>query len=519
MPIKTQTPTGIAAAAFAAAYVQPIEIRDGDLPHIVDQAEKRLIDSGTQIYQRGSVLVRPVRHDAISAKRFKRAPGALGLIQVDVPYLVEALSRVAVWHRFDKRTKMYVLANCPDRVAVTLLSRVGEWRVPRLWAAIDAPTMRPDGSILQTPGYDEATGLLFEPGPVTYPPIPEKPTRAQAEAALETLCELLATFPFVESLDRYVAVSLMLTALIRRTLPSAPLGAITAPVMAAGKTLLADSISILQGGVSAPVMTQPDSDEEAAKTVLSILGEGDGVVVIDNIEHPLEGAWLCAVLTSESYSGRRLGTNSMLQVPTSCLWLATGNAVQLRGDLRTRALLCRLDPRMEHPEEREFDCDLREEVSRRRTELVAAGLTVLRAFVSADEKPSDYVKPFGRFEVWSDRVRAPLVWLGRDDPCASTAHLEREDPDRARHVAMLRAWHSAFSKTPTTVREAIDRALHEQGLREAMELVCRDRSGQLDPLRAGKWLRAVEGRIVNGAEFRRAGMKQGTVLWTALGYE
>lgn len=501
----------------AAACPRPIQIGDGCLPDVVDEAEQALIAGGVQIFQRGSVLVRPVRHDAVTARRFKRGPGALGLVQVDAPYLVDVLTRAALFHRWDKRTNSWVVVNCPDRVALTYLARVGEWKLRRLWAAIDAPTLRPDGSILQTPGYDEGTGLLYDPGAVTYPDIPSSPTREQAEDALELLCELVSTFPFSETVDRYVAVALILTGLIRRSLPAAPLGAITAPVMASGKTLLADVIALIATGVSAPVMSHPESDEEAGKLVLSILSGGDAVIIIDNIERPLEGSWLCALLTSESYSGRRLGTNAMMQVPTAALWLATGNALQLKGDLRTRALLCRLDPRMEHPEQREFAVDLREEVTRRRPELVAAGLTFMRGFIASGKRPVDFVRPWGRFEVWSDRVRAPLVWLGREDPCASMAQLEREDPERVRHLAMLRAWLAIFGRTPTTVREAIDRALRELPLREAMELVCRDSSGQLDALRAGKWLRHVEGRIVGGAEFRHSGTRQGVALWIVSG--
>ena len=44
-----------------------------------------------------------------------------------------------------------------------------------LRAVITAPTMRPDGCLLITPGYDEATGLLLRAG--KWPHIPDKPTR------------------------------------------------------------------------------------------------------------------------------------------------------------------------------------------------------------------------------------------------------------------------------------------------------------------------------------------------------
>src|SRR5262249_23702977 len=159
------------------------------------------------------------------------------------------------------------------------------------------------------------------------------------------------SFPFVDTVDHAVAVALALTAAVRRALPSAPFGGITAPVMASGKTLLADCIAILATGKSAPVMIHPASDEEAAKLILSLLWEGARVVVIENMQRPLQGDWLCAVLTSEEYTARLLGVNRTATVPTDMLFLGTGNALQISGDARTRAILSRLDPRVEHPEE------------------------------------------------------------------------------------------------------------------------------------------------------------------------
>jgi hypothetical protein len=112
-------------------------------------------------------------------------------------------------------------------------------------------------------------------------------------------------------------------------------------------------------------MKYADTDEEATKTMLAVLAEGDQVVLIDNVERPLEGDTLCAVLTSESYRQRVLGRTEMMSVPTTTLFLATGNQLVITGDLRTRALMCRLDPKTEHPERRQFDVELREWMTQR----------------------------------------------------------------------------------------------------------------------------------------------------------
>lgn len=73
-----------------------------------------------------------------------------------------------------------------------------------------------------------------------------------------------------------------------------------------------------------------------------------------------------------------------------------------------RAILCTMDAKVEKPEKRMFTVDLREEVPRRRGELVAAALTVLRAFVVAGQPGARDLEPFGSFEEWSDLVRGAI---------------------------------------------------------------------------------------------------------------
>ena len=44
--------------------------------------------------------------------------------------------------------------------------------------------------MLDEPGYDPATGLLFDPGGTEFPAVPEAPTRKEALAALEKFLEV-----------------------------------------------------------------------------------------------------------------------------------------------------------------------------------------------------------------------------------------------------------------------------------------------------------------------------------------
>lgn len=491
---------------------------EGKLPEIVDQAEAALMESAEPIFQRGPTLVRPVRRHHPSVRNVtRREAAALSLVPVDHAYLVDVLTRVARWRRFDKRAKEgeeLRPCNAPDRVAATYLARSGHWKLQHLSAAISAPTLRPDGSLLQTPGYDEATATWYDPCGIDFPEVPETPTREMAESALQELLWPLRDFPFEDEVDKSVAVVAMLTSVVRRNLPTAPLFGITANAMGSGKTILADSISIIGGGVSAPAIAYPDSDEEAAKSALAILAEGDPVVLIDNIERPLTGDWLCTMLTSETYRARILGVSQMLTVRTGTTWLATGNNLTVAGDLRTRTLLVRLNAHCENPEQRYFDGDLRVWIQRHRPELVVAALTVMRAYIVHGSRPPE-MRPWGRFEHWSEMVRAPLMWLGFEDPCASLALLERDDPTRRELLQMMSAWHAIFGSDAVTTRDVIREAAGEvlrADLSEAVQQVAQDR-GNLNPKRLGKWLARNADRICEGKQFVRAGERNHVALW------
>jgi putative DNA primase/helicase len=190
----------------------------------------------------------------------------------------------------------------------------------------------------------------------------------------------------------------------------------------------------------------------------------------------------------------------------------------IAGALRTRALLCRLDPKCEHPERRQFDVELREWMMKKRAELVTAGLTIMRAFIATGQRPQDFCPTWGRFERWSDMVRAPLIWLECMDPCASLTELEREDPERLELGALMTAWNAVFGDEPHTASETIKAAngprAAEQALREMLLPVCKDRgSGDLDSYRLGAWLRKHVGRLIDRRRFVQAGSVNNTTLW------
>jgi hypothetical protein len=490
-----------------------IRVVPGEHPRVVNEAEDALLLLGREIYQRGELIVRVVKLPEIKASKDRDITG-WRLLPVNRPYLVEALCCAGRFLRYDGRTKDWVHINAPDNVAEAYLSRQGNWKLPVLTGITNTPFLRRNGSICSQPGYDPETGLLFKPDGQTFPPVPEQPTKDDANAALAEIDKLIDTFPFVTLADHSVTLSGFLTALDRRAMATAPLHAFTAPVAGTGKSLLVDLISILATGQPMPVIAPGRSEEELEKRLGAAFLAGDVCVSIDNCEHELAGSFLCQALTQMRLNIRILGQSKNVEMPVNATIFATGNNLVIAGDLTRRTLLCSLDAGCEHPEQRSFDdTSIDETVRRKRDRLVAAVLTVLRAWHMADAAPQ--AKPLGSFEDWSYRVREPLLWLGRADPCDTMIKVKSGDPARAVLTAVMAQWKENFGVgTPWTVQDILTRSFNVTELHTALAVAAGGATGTVTNQRLGKWLKKVEGQIVGGLALRQAGAAHGGYpLW------
>jgi hypothetical protein len=405
--------------------------------------------------------------------------------------------------------------DCPEWVARHYLARRGLWHIHHLEQVIEVPIMRKDGTLLQAEGYDAETELYLDSGGLVLPPIPDEPTIADAKRALTVLKEPIKAFPFIEASDRAAALAAMLTVLVRPSIRTSPLFAFRAPKMASGKSLLADVVAMIATGRVAPVMTPGKDDEEMRKRLTAFLLAGFPMGCIDNVEQPFGGEAICSVLTQGVWRDRVLGKSEMVTLPTAVVWTLTGNNVVFVGDITTRVVVCDLDPRVERPEERVFDVDLHKWVPEHRGELVAAGLTILRAYQVAG-RPRQGLTVFGRFEEWSDTVRSALVWLGEADPCAGIARIRDVDPVREQIGRVLALWHQTFGDDVMTVAEIIEWATlpanDAHPFSRAIAEVARGERGP-DPRRLGHWLAKVERRVEGGLQCVRMGLRSGATLW------
>lgn len=492
-----------------------IVVRPGELPQAVDRAEQALIDNGVEIFQRFESLVRVARiMTSAESEGIKRETGSLVLQTVTSPWLREQFARHARWAK--KQKKKFVPVDPPTDAATAYLARVGNWNLRFLKGVIQAPTLRPDGSVLQDKGYDADTGLLYDPGRTEFERVPDHPTQEEARVALDLLKEPFREFRFDGEPHRSVALAAVMTALVRRMFPSAPLFAVDAPTAGSGKSLLSEIVCIIATGHKPAMMSQGKSDEENEKRLSSVLMAGDPVIVIDNCDRPIEGDFLCTMLNQEKVRPRILGQSEVRNVPTGSLVIATGNNLELAGDVTRRTLFCRIDTGQERPDQIEYSFDAIAETVEMRPRLVVAALTVLRAYI-AQGKPMP-LKKIGSFERWG-LIREALVWLEQPDPALTRELVMADDPHKAVLVDFLRLWRDVFGSMKKSLSEVAHMAQEEgHGGAQAIigELIANTNGRVFNTRSAGKFLRKHVGRIAGGmmlkAETDSSGIKHYRVL-------
>ncbi|MCX5922143.1 MAG: hypothetical protein NTX86_02345 [Candidatus Dependentiae bacterium] len=508
-------------------FENTIYLEPSKLPESVDAAEKLLLRRLDHIYQRSGKLVRVTKiSNSPNDKNtlIKRSPDAIVIKEIDQSFLTVYLTKAGSFISMEGRSGNPKKIDCPERISKYLIAKQ-EWNIPVLVGIINAPTLRIDGSILDCPGYDAISGLLFFPGEHTFEKIPQQPTFEDAIHAKDELLELLKDFPFEDEASRSVALAAILTALIRKSIETAPLFGFTAPKMASGKTLLADVVALIGTGKSNSVISQAENETEEKKRILAVLIEGDSIICFDNIEKTFKSACLCSILTQREYKDRLLGGNETRTVLTNATFLVTGNNLIFMGDISTRSLLCKLDAQVERPEERSFALDLRKHIPQNRSKLVRAGLTILRAYYLAG-KPTQDIKQFGRFEEWSDWVRSAIVWIGMADPCESRKDIENSDPVRILLSSLFTAWHVLVGSKEVKIKDLVEEVAplsanteastnteaHET-LREIFLEWAPDNRGGINQRSLGKKLAYYKNRIESGFRLEQSGTHQGTSLW------
>lgn len=366
------------------------------------------------------------------------------------------------------------------------------------------PVVRADGTILNTPGYDSMSQMLYLPEPsLIVPPVPDRPTADDVARARSLLLDdLLVDFPWVSEHDLANYLGALLTPLLRPLAgPPYKLIGLNAHQPGSGKSLLALILRIIHGGVFRTEF--PSSEEERGKVITAILYETVAPVIqFDNVTGLLKSGKLDGLLTSAVYSERILGaTRNTPTLPNDRLWIITGNNLRIGGDLRRRVLWATIDPGRPEPEKRTgFKHDLYSWTPANRGAILWALLVLIRAWVIAG-RPAEAAPTTDDYGVWVATVRGILAYTmdGRAGVFGHKAAAREESNDDDEELRVfLEAAHDYFGSDKWTTKKLFEQVGKKQ------PISWDEIPGDIDPFdsrkaqRLGQWLQKKEGRWVGG---------------------
>jgi hypothetical protein len=400
-------------------------------------------------------------------------------------YLADAvtsftLKRNPVTEQLEEERELLMPKSCS-----TILGRK-DWPLPVLRGVVTSPVIRPDGSLLDSLGYDRATGLYLEPR-VPLRRLAPQVTRDSLDRAKEiVLRQALADFPWVGPSDRAHYLGALLTPILRPFFHGpTPMIVLTATAAGSGKTLLKDIFRHCYGIADT---AWPENDTELRKTITTQLyGTGQPVVVLDNLPngYVIKSPVLSALLTSEVWGDRVLGATSKVTMPNDRLWIVTGNALRTGGDNGRRVLWVRLDPDCPDPDQRDgFTVgDLRPWLRANASTLVAALVTLVRAWVAAGA-PQVRVRK-GDYSEWASHMAGLLDFLGVEGWMADRDEARDQDDELLEWAMFLEMWRETYGGEPLTTGALI------KGLPNHVP-----RKGDEPPSanQLGIWLKARQGR-------------------------
>jgi hypothetical protein len=378
-----------------------------------------------QMLQRSGQLVTVIRDER----------GVASLRIMDTADVSVSLMYLARWRRTtvmgegeERRTS--TRAELPPTYIARAITRRSGWPqniIVPLRGLSPTPLLRESGSLHAREGYDRQTLSWYAPNPNSGESFGERmaalatqtPTQADAVAALATLCDWLADFPFDGPPEQANALALFLTLLARPLLRESgdniPLALIEASKPRTGKTLLAETLVLASLGVMPALTSMPPNEEEMGKSLLTIAMSARPYWILDNLSEKLDSASLASALTTGRIQRRELGGHRDADAEIAAVMIATANQPIATSELLARSYRIRLNANMARPQDRDPASFQHRYILRytreHRADLIAAGLTILRAYLLAGS-PAYTLVAKGGYEGWVELVGGALSFAG-----------------------------------------------------------------------------------------------------------
>jgi hypothetical protein len=345
--------------------------------------------------------------------------------------------------------------SCPPRVQSMIAGIGGDKALTPLESIIQVPSLRPDGTVIETPGYDAATGYYLA-SKVRLTHLHASPTKDNAIRARDYLKTIFGPndttklgFPWRRPDEWIVPLALAMSALVRPATGNNPAFAIDASTPGSGKGKIVGLCSIIATGEEPARSGWPSNPEEQDKTLGGYAVAAPPIIAFDNVRGGISNQCLENALTTPIYGFRVLGVHEIMMLPFRSLVTWTGNNLGFLGDMIRRIIIGRLEPQTEHPEKLEPDAFriplIEQYVREHRAKVVSAILTLARAFVLAG-MPDQGLR-MGSFDRasgglgWIELVGGSIAWCDAGDITQFSGKENVEEPEEWSHVrALLANW-------------------------------------------------------------------------------
>lgn len=464
-----------------------------DLRTAVETAKYLLRTHHAPFFQRGNRLVRPVLGkikiiDGPQVREYETTISKEASPITLIPYL-EALAKWSACKKDGSIGRVGV----PQSVCRLVIDEQGEG-FPPLTGFANAPYLTPSGRLIIEAGYDEETGIYLPKHNMEDLKIPEEPTKQDLAESVLLLLKLLDEFAFVSDVDKSVAMSILITPVIRPMMPVAPLHGTKAPHYANGKTYLLELAAAIAIGSDLPVVAFREKDsEELEKTLTGIALSGMPIACIDNVTVALKSALVAQMIERPRLTLRKLGGTDPFEVTNQMTVLASGKNLQINADLVRRSLVCNMNLNELLPWNHRFESNPLGMIRAHRSSYLAACLTIARFGFQSELHAA--CSPFASFSTWNKVVRSPLLYAGLVDPLGCVTAIVENDEQGETLGSIISIWHESLeslcgaSTTAARLAEAATLA-RNQGNRALYEALMEvgGAAGELSVKRLGKWL-------------------------------
>lgn len=439
----------------------------------------------------------------------------------------------------DKSTLKDMLSKC---ALILSIDAKGEWRAKKerdllyrdyvccknhssldeLAGIVHHPVILPNGQLINTKGYDSATGFYFTKAlsPRDIRKI-ESATEEDARKSLKVLLGKLQEFRFCSEEDRSAALFAILTAVERPILDTATMFLVLANGFGAGKTYLSKVICAFTGPRAyVRVLTIPNTKEEFDKLIFSKLLTCPPCICFDNAIKDLRSYdALPSIITAPKYEGRILGSNQVAAVNTNTFMIVNGNKINVYRDLVRRTIKINLDKgtgsqTFKNP-------NLLESIEKERGQLTAHVLTIIKAYLNANVHTNGG-RNLSSFLDQDNLCRQPLLWLGLTDPATRCFIDQDNDPEKVAFAEILKELWILFKGNSfntadllTKVRQDIKRRSEWISLFHTIGIDCCEEGNKLElnTSMLGSYMSRQIGDHENEFTLTDNGMKRGQRLY------